>query len=161
MVTSVRIIAVGRIKEKYLQDGITEYSKRLKSYINLEFSEIPDESIPENPSSAIIKKILDKEAERILTLIKDRDYVILLDLKGETTDSEFFAAKIKSLELSGASRIVFIIGGSLGVSENLIKKADFRLCLSHLAFTHQMARFILTEQLYRVYNINNGGKYHR
>lgn len=161
MTTSVKIIAAGKLKEKYLQDGTAEYAKRLNSFINLEFVEIPDEPLPKNPSDSQIKKILDNEGKNILSHIKERDYVILLDLKGEMTDSETLAAKIKSLELAGLGRIVFVIGGSLGVSESLIEKANFRLCLSKLTFTHQMARFILTEQLYRAYSINSGGKYHR
>ena len=161
MVTAVRIIAIGKIKEKYLHEGILEYSKRLKQYINLEITEISDESIPENPSLNLQKKILDKEGEKVISSLKTVDYLILLDLKGEMTDSESLALKLKDLELSGISRIVFVVGGSLGVSENLIKRADFRLCLSKLTFTHQIARFILIEQIYRAYNINRGGKYHR
>ncbi|MDD3977037.1 23S rRNA (pseudouridine(1915)-N(3))-methyltransferase RlmH [Methanomicrobium antiquum] len=161
MVTAVRIIAIGKIKEKYLHEGILEYSKRLKQYINLEITEISDESIPENPSLNLQKKILDKEGEKVISSLKTGDYLILLDLKGEMTDSESLALKLKDLELSGISRIVFVVGGSLGVSENLIKRADFRLCLSKLTFTHQIARFILIEQIYRAYNINRGGKYHR
>ncbi|MBN2734142.1 MAG: 23S rRNA (pseudouridine(1915)-N(3))-methyltransferase RlmH [Methanomicrobiaceae archaeon] len=161
MTTSVRIISVGKIKDKYLQDGVAEYTKRLSTFINLEFVEIPDERIPDNPSSALIKKIVDKEGEKILTSLKDNDYVILLDLKGEVLSSETLADKIKSLELSGTSKIVFVIGGSLGVSENLIKRSNFRFCLSSLTFTHQMAKMILTEQIYRAYSINSGGKYHR
>lgn len=147
MTTSVRIISVGKIKDKYLQDGVAEYTKRLSTFINLEFVEIPDERIPDNPSSALKKKIVDKEGEKILTSLKDNDYVILLDLKGEVLSSETLADKIKSLELSGTSKIVFVIGGSLGVSENLIKRSNFRFCLSSLTFTHQMAKMILLDYI--------------
>ncbi|MBP2132931.1 23S rRNA (pseudouridine1915-N3)-methyltransferase [Methanomicrobium sp. W14] len=161
MAGNIIIIAVGKIKEKYLRDGINEYLRRLKNYTNLEITEISDESIPDKLSLPTKQKILDKEGDKILSLIKDGDYLILLDLKGDTTDSEMLAKKIKTLEVSRQGRIVFAIGGSLGVSERLIIRADFRLCLSHLTFTHQIARFILTEQIYRAYNINNGGKYHR
>ena len=161
MTTSVKILSVGKIKEKYIRDGIAEYAKRLSSLINLEFTEIQDESIPDNPSSATVKKILDKEGGKIISSIKQSEYIVLLDLKGEMPDSETLADKIKSLEISGISRIVFVIGGSLGVSEDLIKIADLRLCLSPLTFTHQMARLILIEQIYRAYSINSGGKYHR
>ncbi len=160
MAKQLRIISVGKIKEKYLADGISEYAKRLNAYVNLEFTEVPDESIPDNASQTAAEKIMEREAAKILGLIKDTDYVILLDLKGETLTSEAFAAKIKDQELTGR-RTVFVIGGSLGVHENLIKRANYRLCLSKMTFTHQIAKFILIEQIYRAYSINAGGKYHR
>lgn len=156
----LRIISVGRIKEKYLADGIAEYAKRLNSFVSLEFTEVPDESIPDNIPQSAAEKITEREAAKILGLLKETDYVVLLDLKGETPTSEAFAAKMKEQELTGR-RTVFVIGGSLGVHESLIKRADYRLCLSKMTFTHQIAKFLLVEQIYRACSINAGGKYHR
>ena len=160
MAKQIRIISVGKIKEKYIADGIAEYAKRLNAFVNLEFSEVADESIPDNLTPTAAEKITGREAARILSLINDTDCVYLLDLKGETLTSETFAAKIKEEELTGR-RTVFVIGGSLGVHESLIKRANHRICLSKMTFTHQIARFILIEQIYRAYSINNGGRYHR
>lgn len=156
----IKIISIGKIKEAYLKDAILEYSKRISKYSKLELIELKDEIIPDNPSDAIINKIKDIEGNSILSKIKD-DYVIALDLKGEMLDSVEFAKKIEGINTKGISTITFVIGGSLGLSDNVLSRANYKLSFSKLTFPHQLFRVILLEQIYRAYKILNNEIYHK
>ncbi len=157
----VTVIAVGKLKEKYLKDGIGEYAKRLSRFCDLEIIEVADEQASENLSLAQEQQVKAKEAERVIKKIKDGSAVVVLDVKGERLTSEEFAGKLKSFFLSGISHITFVIGGSLGLDEKLISMARFRFSMSDLTFPHQLARLILAEQLYRAFKIINGETYHK
>lgn len=154
----IKVICVGKIKENYLNQGISEYLKRLSGYSNVEIIEVKDEKNSSNNSEENIKEI---ESKRILEKINEKDYVILLDLKGKELSSEEFAFKMDDLINSGIGNYCFIIGGSLGVSEIVRKKADFLISFSRLTFTHQMVRLLLLEQIYRCFKINNNETYHK
>lgn len=156
----LRVIGVGKIKEPFLRDGIAEYTKRLSKYIRLEFDEVADDPLPSTLSEMEEKKILIREGGRVLRLIPDRERVILLDCAGRQLTSEEIASYLRELSLSGSPRATFVIGGSLGVSEALISRADERWSLSPLTFTHQFVRLILLEQLYRACRINANERYH-
>jgi 23S rRNA (pseudouridine1915-N3)-methyltransferase len=155
------IIAVGKLKEKYLKDGIAEYSKRLTRFCDLEIVEIEDEQVPENISAANALQVKRKEADKILKKVKEGSVLVVLDIKGEKLDSEEFASKLNSFFISGNSHITFVIGGSLGLDDALIKKSNFKFSMSDLTFPHQLARLILLEQLFRCFKINNGETYHK
>jgi 23S rRNA (pseudouridine1915-N3)-methyltransferase len=155
------IIAVGRLKEKYLKEGIAEYSKRLSRFCDLEIIEVEDEQASENIRSAQEIQIKKREAEKIKKRIKEGSFVVVLDLKGEKPDSIGFAKKVEAFFISGVSSIVFIIGGSLGIDDEFVKAANYRLCLSELTFPHQLARLILLEQLFRCFKIIKGETYHK
>ena len=154
----IKIVCVGKIKENYLTQGISEYLKILSGYCNVEILELKDEKIGSNNSEEKIKEI---ESNRILEKINDKDYVVLLDLRGKELNSEEFASKMDNLISAGTGNYCFIIGGSLGVSEMLRKKANFLFCFSRLTFTHQMVRLLLLEQIYRAFKINNNETYHK
>ncbi len=156
----VNILAVGKIKEAYLQSGMDEFTKRLQPYTKINIIEINDEKIPSNPSRADKKVVKNRESERIIDSLSERTYVIALDVKGKPMTSEGLARSIKNLQVRGYSSITFIIGGALGLGQAVLKKADYRLSLSHMTFTHQMARLILIEQVYRAFKINRGEPYH-
>ena len=155
------IVAVGKLKEKYLKEGINEYSKRLSRFCELQIIEVDDEQAPENLSASQEKQVKKREAERIVKKVKEDSALIVLDLKGKKLDSEEFAHKLNSFFISGKSHITFVIGGSLGLDEELTQKADFRLCLSDMTFPHQLARLILLEQVFRAFKILNNEPYHR
>lgn len=157
----ITIICVGKIKEKYLSDAIKEYSKRLSKYCKLEIIEVSDEKTEENASPALINQIKDKEGERILKYIKDSSYVITLEILGEMISSESLANKIDKLGLSGTSHITFIIGGSLGLSDKVCERSNYKLSFSKMTFPHQLMRVILLEQIYRSYKINMKEPYHK
>jgi len=157
----ITIAAVGKIKERYLKEGISEYTKRLSRFADVEIIEVDDEQAPDNLSPAQEAQVKAREAERLLKKIKEGSYIILLDLAGEQTTSEGFAAKLEKIMLSGSSHITFIIGGSLGLDQSLIKVADYRVCLSKMTFPHQLARLILLEQVYRAYKIMKNEPYHK
>lgn len=157
----ITIIAVGKLKEKYLKDGIAEYAKRLSRFCDLEIVEVEDEQAPENLSPAQEQKIKKKEAEKIAKKIKDGTLLTVLDLKGEMPHSEGLADKLQSFFVSGNSHLTFVIGGSLGLDADLIKKANYPLCLSNLTFPHQLTRLILLEQLFRSFKIIKGETYHK
>ncbi|MDP4180804.1 MAG: 23S rRNA (pseudouridine(1915)-N(3))-methyltransferase RlmH [Bacillota bacterium] len=157
----VSIIAVGKLKEKYLKDGIAEYSKRLSRFCDLEIIEVDDEQAPDNISPALELQVKKREAEKIKKKIKDGAFVIALDLKGDKPDSKGFAKKVETFFISGVSSMVFLIGGSLGLDDELIMGSSYRLCLSELTFPHQLARLILLEQLFRCFKIINGETYHK
>lgn len=157
----ITIVAVGKLKEKYLKEGIAEYCKRLSRFCDTEIIEVEDEQAPESLSPAEEMQVKRKEGERILKRVKDGAVRIVLDVKGEGLSSEGFAAKLKSFFISGNSHIAFIIGGSLGLDSEILKSAAFRFSLSGLTFPHQLTRLILLEQVYRAFKIINGETYHK
>lgn len=158
---NIKIIAVGKLKEKYLKDAVNEYLKRLTAYAKLEIIEIGDKKEPDNASLKDIENIKNKEGSKIIEKIKDREYVILLDVEGKLISSEELAGKLGELSLSGDSNLVFVIGGSNGVSEEVRQKANFKLSFSKMTFPHQLMRVILLEQIYRGFKINRGEAYHK
>jgi len=155
------LITVGKIKEKYFTGAIDEYAKRLSRYCSLEIIETPDEKTPDNASAAQELQIKEKEGDRILKLIKDGSYVIVLAINGKMLDSEELADKIDKLGVNGCSHITFVIGGSLGLDERVLKRSDFLLSFSKMTFPHQLMRVILLEQIYRSYRITNHEPYHK
>lgn len=157
----IKIIAIGKLKDKALKSLQEEYQKRLKTYVRLEVVEVNDEPALDKYSDKENKQVMDIEAERVLKHVKEKEYVILLDLHGKMFTSESFASKLNELQIYGNSDITFVIGGSLGVSEALIKRSNLRFKLSDLTFTHQMTRILLLEQIYRAYKINNHETYHK
>lgn len=157
----VTIIAVGKIKEHYLKEGIEEYSKRLSRFCDLRIIEAADEPAPDDLSAAREEQIKSREAARALGKVKDGDYLIVLDVKGAKKSSEEFAKVLKNCMISGNSSITFVIGGSLGLAPELIRKANVRLSLSDMTFPHQLTRLILLEQIYRAFKIINGETYHK
>jgi len=157
----VKIICVGKLKEKYLKDAVDEYSKRLGRFCNLEITELTDEKIPDNPSSAEEEAVLLKEAEKILKIISPADYVISLCVEGKQQSSEEFAKTFSQLALGGRSTVCFVIGGSLGLHNTVKNRSDLRLGFSKMTFPHQLMRVFLTEQIYRAFKINANEKYHK
>lgn len=157
----ISLITVGKIKEKYFTDAIKEYTKRLSRYCKLEIVELPDEKTPDNASDAEELQIKAKEGDKILKSIKDGSYVIALAIEGQKLTSEKLADKIEKLGIRGESHICFIIGGSLGLDERVLKRADYLLSFSDMTFPHQLMRVILLEQIYRSYRIINGEPYHK
>ncbi len=158
---TVRIICVGRMKEKFYSDAVNEYKKRLNGRVKLEIVEVKDLPAPDNLSPAGEKAVKDAEGELILKTIQPSDYVIALAIQGKTVDSLEFAAELQSLMNSGKSRIAFVIGGSLGLSDSVMQRADDSLSFSRFTFCHQLMRVILLEQLYRAVKINAGESYHK
>ncbi len=157
----ITVLTVGKIKEKYFTAAIAEYSKRLSRYCKLEIIEVADEKTPDKAPEAINLQIKEKEGERLLANIKDDAYVIALAIEGKELSSEQLAQKISQLTLNGKSHLVFIIGGSLGLSEAVMKRADYKLSFSPMTFPHQLMRVILLEQVYRAFKINTGEPYHK
>lgn len=157
----ITIITVGKIKEKYLRDAIAEYSKRLSKYCKLDILEVADEKTPDHASITVENQIRDKEGERILRLVKDDAYVITLEIGGTMLDSAAFANKIDSLGIQGKSHVCFIIGGSLGLGDAVLKRSDYPVSFSRMTFPHQLMRVILLEQIYRGYRIINHEPYHK
>ena len=157
----ITIITVGKIKEKYLRDAIAEYSKRLSRYCKLEIIEVADEKTKENASEAENDLIRKKEGERLLKHIKDSDYCITLEIDGKMLTSEGLSKEIDRLGLAGKSSLVFVIGGSLGLSGAVLNRADYRLSFSRMTFPHQMMRVVLLEQIYRSERIQRNEPYHK
>lgn len=154
----IKIIALGKIKDKFLKDGIDELKKRLTPYTSFEICELsPIEIKDEN----LTEKVLSQEGEKILGLIKPTDYVITMEIKGKQLTSEEFASKIKDIANEGISEIVFIIGSSCGLAQNVSQRANYKLSLSKMTFLHQYARLLLTEQIYRAFKILNNETYHK
>ena len=149
----IRIIAVGSIKEDYWNGAVKEYVKRLSPYTKLEIVQVPDEKCDE--------KTKKKEAEKILKAMKDSEYVITLEIRGKRLSSEAFSKKIEELALTGHPDIAFVIGGSLGLDESVLKRSDFALSFSDMTFPHQLMRVILLEQIYRAYKILKHEPYHK
>ena len=156
----ITIITVGKIKEKYLLEGIKEYTKRLSKYTKLELIEVKDEHAPENLSDKDKDLIKDKEADRINARLKD-SFIISLAIEGKQLSSEQLASKIEYIKTYHNSHITFLIGGSLGLSDSLKKKSNFLLSFSQMTFPHQLMKLILLEQLYRSFRINNNEPYHK
>mgnify|MGYP004528382691 CR=1 FL=1 len=157
----ITLITVGKIKEKYLKDAIAEYSKRLSRYCKLEIVEVADEKTPDNASGTVEDAIRDKEGERILKYIKEDAYVITLEIAGKMLTSEEMAEKIEKLGVQRTSHIIFIIGGSIGLGKEILKRSDYALSFSKMTFPHQLMRVILLEQIYRSYRIINHEPYHK
>ena len=154
----IKIIALGKIKEKFLKDGIDEFLKRLTPYTSLEIVELnPVEIKDEN----LTPKALDEEGIKILSHIKDDSFVITMEIQGKQLSSEEFAHKINDITISGISELVFVIGSSCGISSNVSQRANFKLSMSKMTFLHQFARLLLVEQIYRAFKILKGEKYHK
>lgn len=157
----ITVLGVGKIKEKYLRDGIAEYAKRLSRYCRLEIVEVADEKTPEGASTAMEEQIKAAEGERLMRHIREEDYVVALAIDGKMPDSVELAKKLEDLGVRGTSSVVFVIGGSLGLSGELLKRADYKLSFSRMTFPHQLMRMILLEQVYRSYRIIHGEPYHK
>lgn len=158
---NIKIIGVGKLKEKYLVQAMQEYLKRLQAYAKVEVIELADEKAPENLSETQMMQIKDKEGERILAKIKDQEYVIALAIEGKNPSSESFAQKIESLAIQGKSQLVFVIGGSLGLSPSVIQRSNAQLSFGKMTFPHQLMRVMLTEQIYRAFRIIHNQPYHK
>lgn len=156
----IKILCVGKIKEKFFNDALLEYKKRLSGYCKIEIIEVNDEKIKyENESNKQIA--MKKEGERLLAKIKDNDYLVTLEIKGEKMSSENLANKINKLSIEGVSNIVFLIGGSYGISKEVRNRSNFSLSFSEMTFPHQLMRVVLLEQIYRVFKINKNEPYHK
>ncbi|MBS8265396.1 23S rRNA (pseudouridine(1915)-N(3))-methyltransferase RlmH [Mesobacillus boroniphilus] len=158
---NISIVTVGKLKEKYLKQGIEEYLKRLGSYAKVEVIEVPDEKAPEELSETEMIQVKQKEGERILAKIGSDAYVIALAINGKLKSSEELADTLDKLATYGKSKIAFVIGGSLGLSDEVLKRADEQLSFSKMTFPHQLMRLILVEQIYRAFRINRGEPYHK
>lgn len=158
---NIKIICVGKIKEKYIQEGIKEFSKRLSRYCNLDIIEVNDEKAPENLSEKEMEIVKLKEGEKILSKIPQNAYVISLVIEGKQLGSEDLAYRMEELMVGGISDICFIIGGSLGLSKDIINRSDYKLSFSKMTFPHQLMRLILLEQVYRGFRIMKGEPYHK
>ncbi len=157
----ISIVCVGRLKEKYWTAAVDEYSKRLGKYIKLDITELPDEKAPESMSVAQERQVKEKEGERILKAIKDDAFVVTLEIEGKQLTSVELAGFISEKMTRGVSHIAFVIGGSLGLSDEVIKKSDYHLSFSKMTFPHQLMRVVLLEQIYRACRINAGEPYHK
>lgn len=157
----IKIFAIGKIKEKYLKDGINEYLERIKPYCQIEIIEVNDEPIVDNPHPSEIKKAIDVEGNRVLKLLKPNDYLIGLDLNKKEMSSPEFADFLNKKFVLGGSNISFVIGGSYGLSDELKQRCNDSISLSKMTFLHQMTRLILLEQIYRAFKINRNETYHK
>ncbi|WP_082235853.1 23S rRNA (pseudouridine(1915)-N(3))-methyltransferase RlmH [Halobacillus massiliensis] len=157
----ITIISVGKLKEKYLKQGINEYVKRLIPYAKVDIVEVPDEKAPENLSEAQMLEVKQKEGERILAKIQQDTYVITLEIEGKQLTSEKLAKQLDDLATYGKSKMAFVIGGSLGLSDEVLQRSDFGLSFSKMTFPHQLMRLMLVEQVYRAFKINRGEPYHK
>ncbi|MEC1178445.1 23S rRNA (pseudouridine(1915)-N(3))-methyltransferase RlmH [Metasolibacillus meyeri] len=158
---NITIISVGKLKEKYLKMGIDEYAKRLSSYAKIDFIEIPDEKAPEQLSDAEMELVKKKEGERILAKIQDGTHVIALALDGKMKTSEEMAADLDALMTYGKSKVTFVIGGSLGLHADVLKRADEKLCFGKMTLPHQLMKLVLVEQIYRSFRIIHNAPYHK
>jgi len=157
----IRIVAVGKLKESYLTDGVAEYVKRLTPYVKLSVAEVAEEKAPDGLSDAEARQAKEREGERILAQLRDDDHVIALAIDGEMWTSEQLAGHIERLATYGHSRITFVIGGSLGLSDAVLRRADRKLSFGRLTFPHQLIRLVLVEQIYRAFKIIRGEPYHK
>ena len=158
---NITIVSVGKLKEKYLKQGIDEYAKRLGSYCKFQVVEVPDEKAPENLSDKEMEQVLEKEGERILSKIKDGDVVVAMAIEGDLVSSEQLAKEMDTFALHGKSSMVFVIGGSLGLSPAAKKRADRKISFGRITLPHQLMRLVLTEQIYRAFRNNSGHAYHK
>ena len=157
----INIVCVGKIKEKYLQDAIYEYSKRLSKYCSLNIVELPDEKLPNNLNDSLCNMVKEKESNNILSHIDKNSYILTLDLKGKQYTSVEFSEKINNISLNFSSSITFVIGGTLGLSESVLKASNELICFSKMTFPHQLIRVFLLEQIFRAFKISNNETYHR
>ncbi|MCX4321597.1 MAG: 23S rRNA (pseudouridine(1915)-N(3))-methyltransferase RlmH [Lachnospiraceae bacterium] len=157
----ITVITVGKLKEKFFREAVSEYEKRLGRYCKLEMRETADEKTPEGASGTETEQILEKEGERILKLLPDSAYVVTLEIDGRKFTSEGFAGEIERLGVNGISHIVFVIGGSLGLHNSIKRRADLAVSFSDMTFPHQLMRVVLLEQIYRAFRIINGAPYHK
>lgn len=160
-IMNIKIISVGKLKEKYLVQGINEYAKRLGAYAKIQLIEVPDEKAPENLSEAEMLQVKEKEGQRILAKIKDQEYVYALAIEGKNPSSEEFAKQIDQLGIQGKSQLVFVIGGSLGLSTDVMQRSNAKISFGKMTYPHQLMRLILVEQIYRAFRINKGEPYHK
>ena len=157
----ITLITVGKIKEKYFTDAIAEYAKRLSRYCKLEIIEVADEKTPDGASEVLENQIKEKEGERILSKVPDSAYVMALAIEGKQLSSEELADKMEKWNVGGISHLVFIIGGSLGLTPKVLNRADYKLSFSKMTFPHQLMRVVLLEQIYRSFRIRNNEPYHK
>ena len=157
----ITILCVGKIKEKFYRDAIAEYEKRLSRYCKFEIIEVADEKTPDHASDTEETMIKNKEADRMEKYLKDSSYIIALAIDGKQLDSVQLSGKLEFLGTSGTSHIIFVIGGSLGLSDRILNRADYKLSFSKMTFPHQLMRVILSEQIYRSYRIMNHEPYHK
>ena len=157
----ITVVCVGKLKEEYWKEAIKEYSKRLSRYCQLAINDVDEVKAPDSPSESEKLLVIRGEGENILKQIKQDSFVIALDVKGNKLSSELLAEKISDLGIKGRSNLVFIIGGSMGLSKAVLDRADFALSFSDMTFPHQMMRVILLEQIYRAFKINNNETYHK
>ncbi|MBU5257124.1 23S rRNA (pseudouridine(1915)-N(3))-methyltransferase RlmH [Tissierella praeacuta] len=158
---NIRVIGVGKIKEKYIQEGIKEFTKRLSRYCSLDIVEIDDEKAPEGLSEKEMDMVKNKEGDKILSKIPQSSFVIALVIEGKQLSSEDLSIKMKELMINGTNDISFVIGGSLGLSKDVINRSNFKLSFSKMTFPHQLMRLILLEQIYRGWRIMRGEPYHK
>lgn len=158
---NITIISVGKLKEKYLKQGIDEYAKRLGSYCKLQLIEVADEKAPENLSNKEMELVKDKEGERILAKVKEQDVLIAMAIEGDLISSEQLAQKIEDYGISGKSSVTFVIGGSLGLSDAVKKRANAKISFGRITLPHQLMRLVLVEQIYRAFRITAGHAYHK
>ena len=157
----IKIVTVGKLKEKYLKDGIAEYSKRISRFAKLEMIELADEKTPDKASESENQKILEIEGQRILSKVGDRDFVIALAIEGKTFSSEEFSKQLEEASIKGFSTLTFIIGGSLGLSSAVKNRANLAVSFGRLTLPHQLMRLVLAEQIYRAFTIQQGSPYHK
>ncbi|VSO60672.1 rRNA large subunit methyltransferase [Streptococcus pneumoniae] len=157
----IKVVTVGKLKEKYLKDGIAEYSKRISRFAKFEMIELSDEKTPDKASESENQKILEIEGQRILSKIADRDFVIVLAIEGKIFFSEEFSKQLEETSIKGFSTLTFIIGGSLGLSSSVKNRANLSVSFGRLTLPHQLMRLVLVEQIYRAFTIQQGFPYHK
>lgn len=157
----IKVVTVGKLKEKYLKDGIAEYSKRISRFAKHEMIELADEKTPDKASESENQKILEIEGQRILSKVGDRDFVIVLAIEGKTFSSEEFSKHLEEASIKGFSTLTFIIGGSLGLAQDVKKRSNLSVSFGRLTLPHQLMRLVLVEQIYRAFTIQQGSPYHK
>ena len=157
----IKIVTVGKLKEKYLKDGITEYTKRISRFAKLEMIELTDEKTPDKASELENQKILETEGERILSKVGEREFVVVIDIEGKTLSSEEFSKQLEQASIKGYSTLTFIIGGSLGLAPVVKNRANLSVSFGRLTLPHQLMRLVLVEQIYRAFTIQQGSPYHK
>ena len=157
----IKVVTVGKLKEKYLKDGIAEYSKRISRFAKLEMIELADEKTPDKASESENQKILEIEGQRILSKVADRDFVIVLAIEGKMFSSEEFSKQLEEASIKGFSTLTFIIGGSLGLAQDVKKRSNLSVSFGRLTLPHQLMRLVLVEQIYRAFTIQQGSPYHK
>lgn len=157
----IKIVTVGKLKEKYLKDGIAEYTKRISRFAKLEMIELADEKTPDKASELENQKILETEGARILSKVGERDFVVVLAIEGKTLSSEEFSKQLEQASIKGYSTLTFIIGGSLGLAPVVKNRANLSVSFGRLTLPHQLMRLVLIEQIYRAFTIQQGSPYHK